>query len=443
MQANVLTAEKMFLKALGQLPADLSKIVIGLSGGADSTVLAHLISRFSRLLPRGCRLEAVYVHHGLSEHAEEWAEFCSDLAVKLHLPFSCEHVHLSLKPGVSVEAEARTCRYKALSGHFVSGTCVLATAHHANDEAETFLLALKRGAGLPGLAAMGVLQNFSGGYIWRPLLKITRADIEEYANFWKLSYVTDESNGDVTYDRNFLRHEIIPLLCNRFPAFLEMVGLSAGFAAEAQELIEEVGNSDLISCQNDNNSLNILKLLEQSLPRRKNVMRLFFRSKAGFYPGRELLESVFNEIIPAGRDASPCSSSQGWSVRRFRNNLYVVDNSSLDHPQEIQLALNSVFSILGESWVLCKSSGPGFAELPVCLDFTQSFSTVLHPVGRNHSRSMKKLFGEYGIPPWMRHSIPVVKNREGKIIGLFPDHYEKDSFTSTEGYVLVRAGSCE
>ncbi len=435
--------EKKFLQALKQLPNDLTKVVVGLSGGADSCVLLHLLARFKNLLPSSCALEAVYVHHGLSANADKWESFCSSYAQSLGISFASEHVNLELGPRISVEAEARSKRYAALTKHFKLGRSLLATAHHANDEAETFLLALKRGSGLPGLAAMGNLQDIAGGSIWRPLLKVARSDIEEYAHDFNLNFVTDESNVDETYDRNFLRHQVIPVLCNRFPAFLDMVGLSASYVSEAQEIVKEMADQDFVFCEADDNSLNITSLLKLSVSRRKNLIRFLFKKVAGFFPRREFVDAIFRDVIPAAKDASPCSYSEGYSAQRFKDRLYIVTNKDLEHDDVCNISLDQEFVVLGKTWILKKTTGAGFSIKPSLLDYKVAFSTELHPYDRNMGRSLKKLFGEYKIPVWERKATPVVKDGEGKILGLFPNHIEKTCYTKGEGYIFEEISKCD
>ncbi len=409
--------------------------VIALSGGADSVVLAWLLTHLKSLFSDDFMLEAVYVHHGISSHADEWAQFCSSYAASLGIPFTCERVKLDYSNGDGVEAAARRARYEVLGRHMRGSESVLFTAHHANDQAETFMLALKRGSGLPGLASMQAVRDFAGGRLFRPMLKISRSDIEQFALEHDLSYVTDDSNADEHYDRNFLRHRIIPLLQERFPGFLDMVGYSAGYIAEADMIVSQVAESDFSACRLTDSSLRISKLSSLSAPRAANVLRYLWHRVTGSYPSRSLIKSVLNEIIPARCDASPCFVEDGYSCRRFRDGVYVVREQEQSYKGRIRVEPGCIFELGGHHWILEQSSGCGFAELPEYLSFDYHFSTVLHPYTRQHSRSLKKIFSELNIPVWERTGIPLVVSKDA-VLGIFPELPNRSYFTGENGYIF-------
>ena len=167
---------------------------------------------------------------------------------------------------------------------------MLATAHHLNDLVETFLLALKRGSGLPGLSAMGVLQKFAGGLIWRPLLDSSRAEIEAYTGAHGLSYVTDDSNFDIRYDRNFFRHEIVPRLVEHFPEYLDSIRKSAAYIHEAQVIVDQVAEQDLYELADSSGSLELYGYRLLSPERQHNVLRRYIHGVTGKYPSAQLLQ---------------------------------------------------------------------------------------------------------------------------------------------------------
>ncbi len=424
--------EQRFREAFSLLPQPIEHGVIGLSGGADSVVLTWLLAHHRHLLAPNATLEAVYVHHGISEHAQMWADFCAQYARSLGLDFTCERVHLDPNSKLGIEAEARRVRYQILQKHMGTGS-VLFTAHHANDQAETFLLALKRGSGLPGLSCMSPLYPWAGGYIFRPLLEVSRRQIEGYAADHQLEFVTDESNSDTHYDRNFLRHEIIVPLEDRFQGFLDMVGYSAKFIAQAQELLNEVAQQDLTECKSSACSLSIAKLQLLSRRRQENVVRYFWHQLCGSYPSRSLLRSLWDEILPARIDSQPSFSENGFALRRYMDDLYVVCLSDLAIPQMDPLVLDRPFVIAGRTYVLESCSTGGFRIPPQWLNFDYSFSTVLHPKTRRHSRSVKKLFGELKIPVWLRALTPLVMVDQ-QVVGLFPNVVEEGCYSADLGY---------
>src|SRR5512146_3262 len=218
-----------------------SHILIGLSGGMDSVVLLHLLHS---LAPRfDWRLSALHVHHGISPNAGDWADFCAGLCAQYDIPLQIEHVDIApLRNEHGIEAAARKLRHAAFARHSCD---FVALAHHADDQAETLLLQLLRGAGLRGVAAMPVLSKVEGpvlkpsaahGHaVLRPLLDVPRGRLLEYARLHALQWVEDESNADDRYPRNFLRHRLLPLLEQSFPAYRDTLTRSAMHFAEAGE----------------------------------------------------------------------------------------------------------------------------------------------------------------------------------------------------------------
>ena len=194
-----------------------NKVVLALSGGLDSMLLLHLLKQWQQQAPEQDRqLSAVYVHHGLSPNADAWAEFCAAQCALLQVPFVMEKVQLEGKN--NLEAKAREARYQVLAAAINSSDTALCTAHHADDQLETLLLALKRGSGAAGLAGIAAAKAFANGWLVRPLLDFNRSELEAVAKTSAIPFIIDESNNNAAFDRNFLRLEVLPLLRQRFPA---------------------------------------------------------------------------------------------------------------------------------------------------------------------------------------------------------------------------------
>src|SRR5512145_2242392 len=192
-----------------------SSILVGLSGGADSVVLLHLLQQ---LAPHfSWRLSALHVHHGISPNADAWADFCADLCARHHITLHVERVDIAPLLQHGIEAAARKLRHAA----FAEQSCdFVALAHHADDQAETLLLQLLRGAGVRGASAMAQFAERTGSAtVIRPLLHISREEILDYAVTHQLHWMEDESNADDSYPRNYLRHRVLPLLGEKFPAY--------------------------------------------------------------------------------------------------------------------------------------------------------------------------------------------------------------------------------
>ena len=209
--------------------------IIAFSGGADSAALLDLAAR-NRSLSSG--IEAVYVHHHLQSIADDWAVFCRERCRELDIPFSVEHVTVDTSRG-SVEAAAREARYQALSRHMQAlNNPVLFVAHHQDDLLESVILALFRGSSLRGLASMKPEKPFCNGTLARPLLSLTRKDIEEYDREHGISYVTDPTNRDNSYDRNFIRNRVSPILKERFPDCPGNAALTLAHLAMEERVLE-------------------------------------------------------------------------------------------------------------------------------------------------------------------------------------------------------------
>lgn len=246
-------ADRLVLEAVGfslsTLPAN-ARIAIAFSGGVDSSVLLDAAVRVAG----ASRCLALHVHHGLSAHADAWLAHCEAFARERGVEFAAERVEVSRDAGVSVEAAARDARYRALDDMCASrDVATLWLAQHADDQAETVLLQLLRGAGLAGLAAMAPEYLPAGGSATRvrPLLHLLRAQLEQYASERALQWIDDESNADTRYARNALRHEVTPALAVHFPGFRDALARTAAHAASAQRLLDALARIDMESASRD------------------------------------------------------------------------------------------------------------------------------------------------------------------------------------------------
>ncbi|MGB2079502.1 MAG: tRNA lysidine(34) synthetase TilS, partial [Vibrio sp.] len=230
-----------FCRMLDQVRQPNTHWVVAFSGGLDSRVLLELLCYYRAHSDNGKndKFSAVHIHHGLSANADAWAKACEQVCQALDIQFNCQRVNLDLGPQVSIEQAAREARYHALSHYVTANTCVL-TGQHASDQLETVLLALKRGAGPKGLAAMGAESEFGQGRLVRPLLTVPQTQLADFAQTHQLTWINDESNQDTRFDRNYLRHQVIPQLTQRFTAIEKTVARSAALCAEQESLLHEL-----------------------------------------------------------------------------------------------------------------------------------------------------------------------------------------------------------
>ena len=269
---------------------------MGLSGGCDSVVLLHLLSR----LGFG-KLSAIHVHHGLSQNADAWAAFCAGYCERLGFPLSIRHVTVDASSGLGLEAAARAARYAAFAE--CSGDCLL-LAQHRGDQAETVLFNLLRGTGVTGAAGMPVERRFGEMRLLRPLLDVSRAEIESYAAAEGLAWITDESNTDTSLTRNFLRHEALTAISQRFPSAEASLAQAAKHFAEAAGLLDELAVQDW-QWVGEGDAARLAALRQLSLPRLKNLLRHRLRCLGWQVPVAARLEEFARQLQSAAPDRHP------------------------------------------------------------------------------------------------------------------------------------------
>lgn len=399
------------LDILNRLP-DTSGYWIAYSGGLDSHVLLHAMAELRpRLAPR--RVQAVHVNHGLSPNAGSWARHCA--AVCAGLGIACRQLTVDARPlrGEGPEAAARHARYTALAGLPAPGETLL-TAHHQGDQAETVLLQLLRGAGPHGLAAMPGQAPFAAGVHARPLLAFTRGDLRAYARDRGLLWVEDESNADVSLERNYLRREIVPRLRERWPAMERTLSRSAGHNREAAAMLDEIAAQDLQSLMMPHDgALSIARLSRLAGARLRNVLRHWLRRRGLPLPTTEQLHQIEDQLL-AGSDRSPRVCWPGAEVRRYRDGLHALAPLP-DPPSNMVLPwdLTAPVALPGGGALYARTrTGAGIkADLcysePVTVRYRNGGERC-RPAGTHYSRTVKNLFQEQGVPPWMRTRVPLV-----------------------------------
>jgi tRNA(Ile)-lysidine synthase len=381
-------------------------IHIAYSGGLDSTVLLHRLAQHSPRL----RLRAVHIHHGLQALADEWAEKCRRFAGSLGVAFELLRVQVDALDPAGPEGAARVARYEALRGLMQPGD-VLATAHHRDDQAETVLLRLLRGSGVQGLAAMRPLREFAPGRLWRPFLELPREQLYGYAQQHGLRWIEDPHNRDPRYGRSWLRSELMPLLQQRFPQAGESLARTARLAGEAAQLLDELAAQDLAQT-GEGEGLNVPALRTLSLARRHNLLRWWLRQRGFEVPAAELLERIEREVLAAAEDAEPLLAWPGCELRRYRTRLYAM--APLPPPPAAEAV---------QAWIAPQLAlPPGCGRLVLPQPPPQGLSVHFprggerfKPAGSAHHRTLKNLFQEAGVPPWVRLRTPLVE-LEGELV---------------------------
>jgi tRNA(Ile)-lysidine synthase len=314
--------------------------------------------------------------------------------------------------GKGAEAAARTARYDVFRALIREGDWLL-SAHHKDDQAETLLLNLMRGSGPSGLAGIGDVQPFGLGWLVRPLLDVSRTDLRNYADVHDLAWIDDPSNEDRQFDRNFLRHEILPELEARWPAVTNRLQQSAVLAGEAAAMLDQLADDDLqdLADRPDRLSLDGLRALPSE--RQRNLIRYVVRELGLPAPPATQLRSIIADLLPAREDAQPLVQWKGAEVRRYRNQVYVLAENKFG-AQGVALPLKDSGLDLGA----------GMGELELAEDTTQGLAGQLidaglevrfrsggeeiKPAGQSHTKKLKKLLQDEGIVPWMRDRLPLL-----------------------------------
>ena len=298
-------------------------LVVALSGGADSVALlaaaAELAAAPIASLGPRLTLRAIYVDHGLAA-AAPLAAAAAAAAARLAVPLATLSVRVETGRGESVEAAARTARYAALAEALAPAECLL-TAHHREDQAETLLLQLVRGAGLPGLAAMPAVARLGPGWLLRPLLEVPRAALRAYALGLGLPWHEDPMNADLRYDRAYLRATLWPLIEARWPAAAVTLARSSQHLAAAQRLLDEA-SADYVKSLERGPALSVAGLLPLSPERRAEVLRYWLRSRRLPVPPTRRLALLAAEVLGARGDGAPKLAWPGVELRRFDGRLY-------------------------------------------------------------------------------------------------------------------------
>jgi tRNA(Ile)-lysidine synthase len=279
-------------------------VVVGFSGGLDSTVLLHAAKRVAG--EAGLELSALHIHHGLSPNADAWAVFCAEVCRAFDVPLAVIEVLVPERSGEGLESAARRVRHKALEEHPANWILL---AHHADDQAETILHNLLRGAGVRGAAAIPELR----GRVLRPLLSVGREIIEEYGHIHQLRWIEDESNSDTRYTRNFLRREILPAIATRFPGAGEQLAAAAARFGEANSLLDELA---LIDLQGNSAGfpLRLGVFRELSDARARNLLRAMLTWQQAQPPDERRLNEFVRQVRTAGMDRHPRIDLPAYSL---------------------------------------------------------------------------------------------------------------------------------
>lgn len=373
---------------------------VAYSGGLDSTVLLQLASQ----LP-DYSFSAIHIHHGLNPSADAWVMQCEQTAADFKLPFHLVKLQLNTH-GKSIEAEARRLRYEALASFLEDGD-VLLTAHHQDDQAETFLVQLCRGAGVKGLSAMPAEKDFGRGVQVRPLLSVSRSTLEAYAQAHGLRWVEDSSNASAQFTRNFIRHTVLPPLAARWPSIQAVIARSASHCAEADVLLSGLLAEKLKTLAGSRvGTLSVAGLNAVAPVLQKAILRVWFDQRGVIQPSAKKLDAILSDVLPAAWDRQCCVAWGAVELRRHRDDLHCVKAVKVgalaltwDLPQPVVLPDGRVLKA-----VPVQGQGMSQRVERVHLTYRQG-GERLNLAGRGRLL-IKNLLQEAAVLPWERAGLP-------------------------------------
>lgn len=392
--------------------------LIALSGGVDSVVLLHQFVQLNA--SQEINIRAIHIHHGLSPNADQWVTFCKQLCHELHIPLEVKYVQVSGKNGI--EASAREARYQAIRESLKPNEVVV-TAHHLNDQVETFFLALKRGAGLKGLSAMQAVsfsQNFT---IFRPLLGVSKAGILAYAKTNQLKWVEDESNQSNLYDRNFLRNHWLPEIEQQWAHFPQNVARACQHLASEQKLLNELLSECFIRYVDpETNSFSLHDFAAFSVEKQTALMRLWLEKSGLLMPSSAQLQQLIERVIFAEEDKNPSLKLGNQVIRRYQQKLFITPEFEKIAPFSMQIAKDGTYFLpyqlgkithLGQELIYKKEEK--ITRLPLPFDHHNNelvirvgYSGKVLEYGKTHHETMKKIWQKHQVPVWLRDRTPLV-----------------------------------
>ena len=408
---------------LAQLQAQLGlrfrRLAVGFSGGVDSTVLLQLLCQLrDHSQDAGHRVEpvAIHVNHGLHEAADSWEAHCRRCCEQWRVEFRSQRLgpHVAA-PVRNLEETARKARY-AVFDRLLRIDELLLLAHHQDDQLETFLLRLCRGAGVDGLAAMPVARPLSGGgMLLRPLLQVPREEIQSYARERDLAHIDDPSNTELCRDRNYLRHKVLPGIAARWPQYRQVWQRGIRLSEQARQLNRVLAEEDLGRVAKGN-TLCAKTLPQLGSMRACNLLRFWLGAQGLQPPSEACLRNFYSALCHSRSDAAPVMQWSAGQLRRYRKVLYALPDDLPAAPTgNHEWNPDRVLTVAGMGSLSATTAvGAGLRQggnLTVCF---RRGGERCRPAGRRHHMSLKNIFQQRGVPPWLRDRIPMIR-RDGEL----------------------------
>ena len=390
---------------------DSRSILIGYSGGLDSSVLLHTFANDADARRNGLR--AIHVHHGLHVDADAWAAHCERTCAALGVPLQVVRVDVDRDAGLGIEGAARAARHRTFADALGDGE-ILALAHHRDDQAETFLMRALRGSGVDGLASMRPWREYARGWLWRPLLDIAQDELREYARTHQLHWIDDPSNADASFDRNFLRNEVMPLLRQRWPHATNSFARSAGLVGSTVDMLEgdDAHLLDVSRLPDGTLEIGMLEIMPDA--RRARILRRWI-GELGLPPlPASGIDAIERDMLGAREDASPCFEWAGSRIRRWGNALHA--GPALDPlPQDWAQHWDGRATLALPTGDTLELTGTDAFESPLRVHARQGGERIVLPK-RGHSHPLKHVLQDARMPPWRRERLPLLSDADGSLL---------------------------
>ena len=389
--------------------------LIAYSGGSDSTALLYFAKKMAEKYEVGIR--AVHVNHNLNIESKEWKNHCKIFCEKMNIPLTIKNLNINLNPGDSIEEKAREERYSSIFS-LMDARTVMMTAHHADDQAETFLYQLVRGSGVKGLSSMPIFKKVDKGYHLRPFLNLSKSAIIDIVDFSQLNYIYDKSNDNINFSRNFIRKEVLPIIKNKWPGSSATISRAAHNLSDSAKLNDDLALIDIKDyLLNDKNKISI-NVRELDDYRFNNVIRFWIKNNNFRMPSLEQIYSIYLNVFKAGDDKSPFFSCSEYEIRRYSDYIEIMRNIKKHDPEEVytwKFNKNLVISNLSInlSW--------GKLEERLGYKIDKDVEVKFRKKGQNikldSKKSLKDYMRENKIPPWKRErTLLIYIDKELKII---------------------------
>jgi tRNA(Ile)-lysidine synthase len=391
------------------LSSKYKSFLIAYSGGLDSTVLLHQLIELKTHVPE-ITIRAIHINHNLHHLSKMWSTYCQETCEKYQIPLVVKNININTKKNYS-EKELRIQRYRLIYNCLLLEE-ILLTGHHMNDQCETFFLSLKRGSGPTGLSAMSFQTQLGDKKFFRPMLNQTKKTLEIWARNNKITWIEDFSNFDINYDRNYIRHKIIPILERKWPFFLKNCFRTTKICQEETALLNYFLMKKIKKFIRDDNSLNIKDFKNIKKEICTAFIRMWIALKKIQMPSYKNIQCIYNQIIFSKIDANPKFVLNKHEIRRYKNSLYLLkkkpslnDTLLFWHDKNKTLILPNDLGYLTKNKKGINLPEPDENDL-INIRFQYEGNVLI--LGKKHSKKIKKIWQEQNIPPWLRHQIPLL-----------------------------------